>query len=253
VEVLKTKQQNNKAMLLCIDFQPEYEGSFLRMIPKLKQRINRAKAKKEDIHFIYNKTYTKEGELLGNHLQDVIAWCRKNKICTKREKTKFIRKNFGFIHEEFRSGIGRVIAREILKEKIFSENNNEKKQLLTDLALLSHENDLLRLIERAKTGVNTPMIWEGGIKNWIETLPKNGIEITGGFKERCLNEVCILLESASIEYTLNEELIYKLPEKSEEVIPCPIVQPITVPNTINVEISEVISPNILTEEISLSI
>jgi len=41
------------------------------------------------------------------------------------------------------------------------------------------------------------------------------IEICGGFRERCLDEICILLEAAEVSYSLNNSLIYSLPEETQ--------------------------------------
>ena len=63
-----------------------------------------------------------------------------------------------------------------------------------------------------------PFVFEGGVIPWLDcvkaSLSKSGgiVEVTGGFRHRCLDEMCLLLEAGGISYQLNGPLIYSLPE-----------------------------------------
>jgi hypothetical protein len=73
--------------------------------------------------------------------------------------------------------------------------------------------------EEMKTGaIAMPFLFEGGMIPWLESIKGAVVEVTGGFRHRCLDEFCITMEAAEISYFLNDALIYSLPEEASEPV-----------------------------------
>jgi hypothetical protein len=60
--------------------------------------------------------------------------------------------------------------------------------------------------------VAMPYLFEGGMVPWLRSLEGCVPEITGGFRHRCLDEICMMLEAHGIACRNNDALIYGLPE-----------------------------------------
>ncbi|KAB2639918.1 MAG: hypothetical protein DVB30_03125 [Verrucomicrobia bacterium] len=213
-------------MLLCIDFQPAYAESFSHTMGALKNRLLRASLRREEVHFIYNEVFSLEGEELGDPLERIVEWGLQENLPLKH--TIMLRKNFGWISHLFRAGYERNVARSILKHLMkhdLSSSSDISGPDLERIVASSHEDfegfwDCSPAAwEEIKSGaIAMPFIFEGGVIPWLDcvkaSLSKSGgiVEVTGGFRHRCLDEMCLLLEAGGIPYQLNDPLIYSLPE-----------------------------------------
>jgi hypothetical protein len=210
-------------MLLCIDFQPAYIEAFEGMMVPLRQRLRKASKGGEEVHFIYNEAYSMEGEELGDTLERVLEWGGSQKLPISN--ALMLRKNFGWVSHLFREGEERTVAVSILKHLLQHGLNDSSEVSAPELErIISSSHDDFEGFwdcspaawEEIATGaIAMPYLFEGGILPWIESLrAKNEVvEVIGGFRHRCLDEMCMLMEAGGISYRLNEALIYSLPEE----------------------------------------
>lgn len=215
-------------MLLCIDFQPAYAESFDHTMGALRKRLRKASIKREEVHFIYNEVFSLEGEELGDPLPRILHWCSKERLMLKN--TRMIRKNFGWVSHLFRSGYERNVARSILRhlmDKSLSISSEIGATALERIVATSHDDfdgfwdcSPAAWQEINSGAIAMPFIFEGGVIPWIESLrsslSKNKgeiVEVSGGFRHRCLDEMCLLLEAGEIPYTLNEAIVYSLQDE----------------------------------------
>jgi hypothetical protein len=66
--------------------------------------------------------------------------------------------------------------------------------------------------------VAMPYLFEGGMVPWLKSLDGCIPEIAGGFRHRCLDEMCMMLEAYGIPYRNNDSLIYAVPKEELETI-----------------------------------
>jgi hypothetical protein len=213
-------------MLLCIDFQPAYEEAFAHLITPLRERINEAVRRGEEIHFIYNDILSLEGEELGDSPERVSAWCVQRDLPVRN--LKLIRKNFGWVSHLFRSGRERTVSTKILKhlmEEGLEDSSRIPKPLLERIVASSHDDfegfwdcSPEAWEEMLVGAIGMPYLFEGGMVPWLDSLRGCVPEITGGFRHRCLDELCIMLEASGIPYRNNDALIYGLPEEEVEAL-----------------------------------
>ncbi len=64
----------------------------------------------------------------------------------------------------------------------------------------------------------------GGGTNWLESLRGQHVEVVGGVRHRCLDEMCMMLEAGGISHHLNDALIYSVSDEEPEMVfePLPI-------------------------------
>ena len=67
-----------------------------------------------------------------------------------------------------------------------------------------------------------PFLFEGGVPEWIESLKGENIEVSGGFRHRCLDEICMLLEAGNIPFRLDETIVYSLPGQEADPASAPL-------------------------------
>ena len=221
-------------MLLCIDFQPAYAEAFLPVIAPLRCRLRRAARRREEIQFIYNEVYSLEGEELGDPVERLITWGRKERLALK--SVRMIRKNFGWVSHLFREGVERKIAISILRQLLASGLQTSAELAGADLERIVAEayGDFAGFRdcspdawEEIKTGaIALPFVFEGGIPSWLHSLVGQQVEVCGGFKHRCLDEMCMILEAGGISYSLNESLIYSLPMLPEPQVETEVPAPV---------------------------
>jgi len=208
-------------MLLCIDFQPAYEEAFAHLMDPLRNRIMQAVKNGEEIHFIYNDILSLEGEELGDSPERMITWCVQQDL--PLEHLKLIRKNFGWVSHLFRSGRERTVATTILNHLMaegLEDSSRIPKPHLERIVASSHD-DFQGFWDCSPEGwkeilsgaVGMPYLFEGGMIPWLNSLEGCIPEITGGFRHRCLDELCMMLEAGGITYRNNDSLIYGLPEE----------------------------------------
>jgi hypothetical protein len=217
-------------MLLCIDFQPAYVEAFGDLVVPLRERLRDAAQRDEVVHFIYNDVFSLEGEELGDSLARVQEWGRQESL--KLDRARLIQKNFGWVSHLFRAGRERKIAITILRHLMAHGLSNSSEIAAVDLERMvaaSHDDfegfwdcspDAW---EEMRVGaIAMPYLFEGGMVPWLASIKSSvageGVEVTGGFRHRCLDELCMMLEAAAIPYYLNEPLIYSLPEESTEPV-----------------------------------
>lgn len=213
-------------MLLCIDFQPAYMEAFEGMMTPLRQRLRKAGKRGEEVHFIYNEAYSIEGEELGDPEERVVAWSKSQKLPLASAKALLVRKNFGWVSHLFREGEERAVAVSILKHLLQHGLNDSSQVPAPELErIISSSHDDFEGFwdcspaaweEITSGAIAMPYLFEGGVLPWIESLgAKRGevVEVIGGFRHRCLDEMCMLMEAGGISYHLNEALIYSLPEE----------------------------------------
>ena len=211
-------------MLLCIDFQPAYEEAFAHLLDPLRERLRVASRSGEEVHFIYNDVFSLEGEELGDSEERLLSWCKKEDLLTAN--MRIIRKNFGWVSHLFRSGRERTVAVEILRN-LMDEGREDSSQiprpLLERIVASSHDDfegfwDCSpEAWEEMLTGaVAMPYLFDGGMVPWLRSLEGCVPEVTGGFRHRCLDEMCMMLEASGIPYRANDSLIYGLPEEPVE-------------------------------------
>jgi hypothetical protein len=208
-------------MLLCIDFQPAYEEAFVHLLDPLKERLREAVCSGEEVHFIYNDVLSLEGEELGDPEERVLAWCEKERISAKN--LRLIRKNFGWVSHLFRSGRERTVAIAILRRLMASgleDSSRIPRPHLERIVASSHDDfegfwdcSPEAWDEMLTGAIAMPFLFEGGMGSWLDSLKGSAPEITGGFRHRCLDEMCMMLEASGISYRCNESLIYGLPEE----------------------------------------
>ncbi len=219
-------------MLLCIDFQPAYEEAFAHLLDPLRERIMKAVRDGEEVHFIYNDILSLEGEELGDSPERLISWCVQQGLPVGH--LKLIRKNFGWVSHLFRSGHERTVATMILRHLMvegaeggegIADSSKISRPILERIVAASHEdfegfwdcspdawNEML-------TGaVAMPYLFEGGMVPWLKSLDGCIPEIAGGFRHRCLDEMCMMLEAYGIPYRNNDSLIYGVPEEDPETV-----------------------------------
>jgi hypothetical protein len=217
-------------MLLCIDFQPAYAESFQHVVRPLRMRLNRSAKEREEIHFIYNEAYSLEGEELGDPLERVTRWACKTRL--KIDAARMIRKNFGWVSHQFRKGYERTVAVSILRylmEHGLSSSAEVPRSELERIVASSHDDfeGFWDCSEEAWEEIHSgaiamPYLFEGGVLPWLESLKtvnEEPVEVSGGFRSRCLDEMCMLMEAAHIPYRLNDPLIYGLDENASEALP----------------------------------
>jgi hypothetical protein len=210
-------------MLLCIDFQPAYIEAFGDLLVPLKQRLGEAARSGEEVHFIYNDILSLEGEELGDSSARVLAWGEQEGMNLNR--ARLIQKNFGWVSHLFRSGRERAVAVAILRhlmEKGLSSSAEIPAHDLERIVADSHDDFAgfwdcsPEAWEEMKSGaIAMPLLFEGGMIPWLELIKGQRVEVTGGFRHRCLDEICITMEAAGIPYFLNDSLIYSLPKELE--------------------------------------
>jgi hypothetical protein len=229
-------------MLLCIDFQPAYEEAFAHLLDPLRERIGRAVRDGEEVYFIYNDILSLEGEELGDSPERLIAWCGLRDLPVRH--MKLIRKNFGWVSHLFRSGRERTVAVTILRHLMaggMEDSSRIPRPLLERIVASSHDDfegfwDCSpEAWEEMLTGaVAMPYLFEGGMVPWLTSLHGTVPEITGGFRHRCLDEICMMLEAQGIAYRNNDALIYGIPgEMTEPDMPswrdCEVISPLLIP------------------------
>jgi hypothetical protein len=229
-------------MLLCIDFQPAYEEAFAHLLGPLKERIHRAIRSGEEIHFIYNDTLSLDGEELGDSSECLIDWCEVQGLPVK--DLKLMRKNFGWVSHLFRSGRERSVAIKILRhlmEDGMEDSSLIPKPRLERIVASSHDDfdgfwdcSSEAWEEMLSGAIGMPYLFEGGMIPWLQSLKGTVPEITGGFRHRCLDEICMMLEAHGISYQNNDSLIYGIPDEELEAAPlswrdCEVTSPLLIP------------------------
>jgi len=231
------------SMLLCIDFQPAYIEAFGDLVVPLRQRLGEATQSGEEVHFIYNDVLSLEGEELGDSLAGVLEWGLKERLDLGR--ARLIQKNFGWVSHLFRSGRERAVAVSILRylmESGLSSSAEISASRLERIVADAHDDFAgfwdcsPEAWEEMKSGaIAMPFLFEGGMISWLESIKGAVVEVTGGFRHRCLDEFCITMEAAGISYFLNDALIYSLPEEApvpaERYLECEVRAPLLFPAT----------------------
>jgi hypothetical protein len=210
-------------MLLCIDFQPAYAESFSDLMEPLRIRLREAVRRGEEIHFVYNEAWSLEGESLGNTLEEVLEWCDRESLPVRG--ARMIRKNFGWVSHLFRDGFERKIAIDMLRlfmERSISCSADISREEQERIVASSHDHFSgfwdcsTEAWEEITTGaIAMPYLFEGGITNWLESLRGTTVEVIGGFRHRCLDEMCMMMEAGSVPHRLNEALVYSFNEEAE--------------------------------------
>jgi len=229
-------------MLLCIDFQPAYEEAFAHLLDPLRERIHRAVRSGEEIHFIYNDIRSLEGEELGDSPERLIAWCVQQDLPVGH--LKLIRKNFGWVSHLFRSGRERTVAIMILRH-LMAEGMEDSARIprphLERIVASSHDDfegfwdcSPEAWEEMLSGAVAMPYLFESGMLPWLESLNGCVPEIIGGFRHRCLDEMCMMLEAHGVAYRNNDSLIYGIPEEEVESVEpsrreCEVISPLLIP------------------------
>lgn len=222
-------------MLLCIDFQPAYEEAFAHLLDPLRERIMKAVRDGEEVHFIYNDILSLEGEELGDSPERLISWCMQQGLPVGH--LKLIRKNFGWVSHLFRSGRERTVATMILKYLMvegaeggegIADSSRIARAHLERFVASSHDDfagfwdcSSEAWDEMLSGAIAMPYLFEGGVVPWLNSLKGSVPEITGGFRHRCLDEMCLMLEAAGIPYQNNDSLIYGIREEEVEPVAPP--------------------------------
>jgi hypothetical protein len=229
-------------MLLCIDFQPAYEESFAHLLDPLRERINRAVRSGEEIHFIYNDILSLEGEELGDSPERLLGWCVQQGLPV--DHLKMIRKNFGWVSHLFRSGRERTVAIMILRhlmEMGMEDSSGIPRPHLERIVASSHDEfegfwdcSPEAWEEMLSGAVAMPYLFDGGMVHWLNSLKGSVPEITGGFRHRCLDEMCMMLEAHGIRYRNNDSLTYGIPEEEVEPVnpswrECEVISQLLIP------------------------
>lgn len=207
-------------MLICVDFQPAYLDAFQCLLPALRTRLKAAEVKREKVHFLYNDILWMDGEELGDSQDRILLWAAKHDL--PLGNARMIHKNFGWISHSVRAGDERKIAILTLRHLLASEISHSAEISEKDLEqiIFGVSGELARFQQisplawkEIKEGaIALPMLFEGGIHEWLESVRDQEIEIIGGFHHRCFDEICMMLEAAGVPYRLNSELIYAVPE-----------------------------------------
>jgi hypothetical protein len=207
-------------MLICVDFQPAYIDAFAHLVVPLRERLEHACRHGERIHFLYNDIFSLEGESLGDSLDGLLEWSNQESLSL--HQARMIRKNFGWVSHAVRTGDERRIAVMILRHLLKSDishsaeiSEKDMEQIIFSVSgELSHFQRISPIAWREiKEGaIALPMLFEGGVHEWLESVRGEEIEIIGGFHHRCFDEICMMLEAGDIPHHLNNDLIYYLPE-----------------------------------------
>jgi hypothetical protein len=219
-------------MLLCIDFQPAYVESFSDLVIPLRSRLSSAVRTGEEVHFVYNEAWSLEGEALGDSIDQVSAWCEQERLPV--DGARMLRKNFGWVSHLFRHGVEREIAitilRLLMKRGLYASDAIPGREL--EKIVASAHGDFPgfwdcspEAWEEIMTGaIAMPYLFDGGVTNWLESLRGQHVEVIGGFRHRCLDEMCMMLEAGGISHHLNEALIYSVSDEEPEMVfePLPI-------------------------------
>lgn len=178
----------------------------------------------EEVHFIYNETYSLEGEELGDSIERIFEWGEREGLMFRN--AQIIRKNFGWVSHQFRKGYERTVAISILRHLMEHGLSNSAEMSAPDLERIvasSHEDfegfwdcSPEAWQEIYSGAIALPFLFEGGIVPWLKSLQGKVVEVSGGFRHRCLDEICMMLEASGISYHLNESIIYSLPEEAAE-------------------------------------
>lgn len=216
-------------MLLCIDFQPAYEEAFAHLLDPLRERLQEAARSGEEVHFIYNDVLSLEGEELGDPQSRVLDWCEREGLPT--DNLRLISKNFGWVSHLFRAGRERMVAITVLRqlmEACVEDSSRIPRAELERIVASSHDDfegfwDCSpEAWEEMLTGaIAMPYLFEGGMVSWLHSLKGSVPEITGGFRHRCLDEMCMMLEASGIPYRCNDALIYGVPEEQDAPVTPP--------------------------------
>ena len=219
-------------MLLCIDFQPAYAESFAHLMAPLRCRLRKAAKRREEVHFIYNEVFSLEGEELGDPLDRLITWGSRERLMLRN--TRMLRKNFGWVSHAFREGSERRVGVAILRHLMDHGISSSTEVVSEDLELLvnSAHGDYAEFKESSPEAwgeiisgaIALPFVFEGGVIPWLELLKREEVEMIGGFRHRCFDEMCMLLEAGGISYSLNDSMIYSVPGDLAEAVP-PVIVP----------------------------
>lgn len=207
-------------MLICVDFQPAYFEAFAHLLPSLRARLEAAEANQEEIHFLYNDILWMDGEELGDSKDRILLWAAEYDL--PLGNARMIHKNFGWVSHAVRAGNERKIAILTLRHLLQSEishsaeiSEKDMEQIILGVSgELTHFQTISPLAwkEIKEGAIALPMLFEGGIHEWLESIRGEETEIIGGFHHRCFDEICMMLEAAEIPYHLNSGLIYAVPE-----------------------------------------
>ncbi len=207
-------------MLICVDFQPAYLDAFEHLLPALRTRLEAAEVNQEEVHFLYNDILWMDGEELGDSQDRILHWGAEHDL--PLENARMIHKNFGWISHSVRSGDERKIAILTLRHLLDSEISHSAEISEKDMEqiIFSVSGELARFQrisplawkEIKEGAIALPMLFEGGVHKWLESVRGQETEIIGGFHHRCFDEICMMLEAAEIPYHLNSGLIYAVPE-----------------------------------------
>ena len=211
-------------MLLCIDFQPAYAESFPELMIPLRSRLRSAARDGEQVHFVYNEAWSLEGEVLGDSIDLVTEWCARERLPVNG--ARMLKKNFGWVSHLFRHGVEREIAVTILRllMKRGLSASDEITGCELERIVASAHGDFPgfwdcspEAWEEILTGaIAMPYLFDGGVTVWLDSLQGQHVEVIGGFRHRCLDEMCMMLEAGGISHHLNEALIYSVPEKEPD-------------------------------------
>ncbi len=173
---------------------------------------------------MYNEVYSLEGEELGDPVERLITWEKKEGLALGN--AQMFRKNFGWVSHLFREGAERSVAIAILRNLLAGGRQTSAEIAGVDLERIVAEarGDFSgfrdcspEAWEEIKTGaIALPFVFEGGVSPWIESLRGHKVEVCGGFRERCLDEICMMMEAGGVSYHLNESLIFSLPREEAE-------------------------------------
>jgi hypothetical protein len=224
-------------MLLCIDFQPAYAEALVDVLDPLKKRLKIAAIQGEEVHFIYNGICYHDGEELGDSPDRVLQWVREEELLLK--EAFLLGKNFGWVSHLFRQGIERTIGVLILRhlmESGLSSSAEIPGSELERIVASSHDHfegfwdcSPAAWEEITSGAIAMPFVFEGGMVPWLESLRGKDIEVVGGFRHRCLDEICMMLEAGGISYRLNDSIIYSLPPDAslcqDGMVPVPWIAP----------------------------
>ncbi len=218
-------------MLLCIDFQPAYAESFAHLMAPLRCRLRKAARRREEVHFIYNEVFSLEGEELGDPLDRLITWGSRERLMLRN--ARMLRKNFGWVSHAFREGrerrLGVAILRHLMDQGLSSSAELADGDVECLVNSVHGDYEEFREFSPEAWGeivsgaIALPFVFEGGVLPWLELLKREEVEMVGGFRHRCFDEMCMLLEAGGISYGLNEAMIYCVPEELAEVVPSVIV------------------------------
>jgi len=191
----------------------------------LRKRLRQAARRRERVDFLYNDTWDIMGARLGDDHVDVLKWAEENNI--NITDARLLKKNFGWVSHWLRDGSLRGIGVGILRRMLNSTVSESSAMNEADRLLAIAEHIPLEefyathqaALKEIETGqVALPMIWDGGVKEWLDSIRGEKVEVIGGFRERCLGEVCMLMEAAGIDHTMNEPLIFGLPQEESDSI-----------------------------------